>query len=103
MDRLASIHLFAKNDDKCGQCGMEVHQSNGCCHDEVKVIKLQQDQNKVSVVNYNFLVAAQPAITPSSYLATTENNFDISTTRYRHSPPLLSASDTYLRINVFRI
>ena len=49
MDRLASTELFAVETDKCGRCGMEIHESNGCCRDEVKIVKMTDDQNKTLV------------------------------------------------------
>lgn len=103
MDRLASVHLFSGKSDTCGLCGMEVHQSNGCCHDEVKVIKLDQDQNKLTVPDYSIPRIDEQVITPSPFIAasfyTQEEKFGFK----NHSPPLLSEQDTYLQINVFRI
>lgn len=54
MKRLVSVHLFETSAKKCGKCGMEVHESDGCCRDEFKVVKLEQDQN--------FVPAAMPGI-----------------------------------------
>ena len=34
------------NNDTCGQCGME---NDGCCHDDVKVIKIQDTQSFTSI------------------------------------------------------
>ncbi len=103
MDRLASVHFFGNESDECGQCGMSMHAKNPCCHDEVKVVKLQQDQNKISVTDYTFNGLTEAVNTPSVYLNAPFESALINTTGTGHSPPLLSAQDTYLHINVFRI
>jgi hypothetical protein len=103
MKRLASVHLFEKSSDECGLCGMETHESNGCCRDEVKVVKLVQDQNKLPDLS-NELKKIEPAISiPSAYLSASFKNVKIPSHFLNHFPPLLSAQDTYLQINVFRI
>src|SRR5919205_3478135 len=42
MDRLASTKIGAHHTDKCPYCGMKI-KPGGCCKDQVKVVKLQQD------------------------------------------------------------
>lgn len=103
MNKLASVHLFGEKPDKCGQCGMEIHQSDGCCHDEVSVVKLEQDQNKVPAVTYELPTPETAAIIPSEFIVASFYNVDEQRHFHNHSPPLLSAQDTYLQINVFRI
>ncbi len=48
-EEAGSVHLFETSADVCGRCGMDTHESNGCCRDEVKVVKLEQDQNKTTI------------------------------------------------------
>lgn len=48
---------------------MVVHESDGCCHDEVKVIKLEQDQNKTAAADYSIPSLKELAITPSEFIA----------------------------------
>ena len=48
MDKLASARLYEKKTKKCGKCGMHTEDSDGCCRDEVKIIKMDDDQ-KVTV------------------------------------------------------
>lgn len=103
MDKLASVHLFETSADTCGRCGMETHESNGCCRDEVKVEKLNQDQNKIPVVFYELPALASAAVTPSQFIIASFENAAGQRHFHNHSPPLLSAQDTYLQINVFRI
>ena len=82
---------------------MHTDESDGCCRDEVKVVKLVQDQNKIPVVTYEFSSIDQLAIEPSEFIAALFQNTDTNRHFFNHSPPLLSAQDTYLQINVFRI
>jgi hypothetical protein len=103
MKRLVSIHLFETKAKVCGLCGMDVHDSDGCCRDEVKVIKLVQDQVKIPVTLYE--IPSVEAIVPilTDYLLASLRKFDDQRHFNNHSPPLLSAQNTYLQINVFRI
>ena len=79
---------------------MHTDDSDGCCRDEIKVVK---DQNKIPVVTYEFPSIDQLVIEPSEFIAALFQNTDLLGHSYNHSPPLLSAQDTYLQINVFRI
>ncbi len=103
MDRLASVHFFGEESDQCGQCGMMLHAANPCCHDEVKVFKLEQDQNKVATTDYKLPAITDVVVTPSQFLyAPFESAMDCTLVP-DHSPPLRSDQDIYLQINVFRI
>jgi len=103
MKKLASVHLFETSSDVCGRCGMDTHESNGCCHDEVKVVKLEQDQNKLTIASYD-IPALEPIVSfPSHFIITATYNIDEPRHFHNHSPPLLSAQDTYLQNRVFRI
>lgn len=79
---------------------MEKHQ--GCCKDEVKIVKLQDDQN-TATVSYNIKVAESPALIPSGFIST----FSISSYKLQkqdnHIPPELSDQEIYLQNRVFRI
>jgi hypothetical protein len=103
MNRLASVHLFETSVDVCGKCGMDTHESNGCCRDEVKVVKLEQDQNKMTIAAYGIYPIEAIISIPSDFIVTSSYNVDEQHHFHNHSPPLLSAQDTYLQINVFRI
>jgi hypothetical protein len=103
MNRLASVHLFETSADKCGICGMKTHESNGCCKDEIIVVKLVQDQNKIPVTSFEFQAPSSLPVLLSDYMAASTYNVDEQRHFHNHSPPLLSAQDTYLQINVFRI
>lgn len=103
MKKLASVHLFDKFDDECSRCGMITHESNGCCHDEIKVVKLVQDQNKLPDFSYELLQADIPVSTPSAFIVALFENEHTPACFRAHSPPLLSLQDTYIQISVFRI
>lgn len=103
MDRLASTQLFATETETCGDCGMHTDESNGCCRDEIKVVKLVQDQNKIPVTNYELPSIDDIAVIPSEFITALFQNIDVVRHYNNHSPPLISAQDTYLQNNVFRI
>ena len=103
MNRLASVHLFKTSVDTCGLCGMDTHESNGCCRDEVKIVKLQQDQNKIPVLTYEIPALEKIVIIPSGFMVASFHNVNEHHHFHNHSPPLLSEQDIYLQNNVFRI
>jgi|SRR5882724_4771809 len=102
MNRLASVHVFETKNNICGKCGMKMHKSHGCCRDEVKVFKIQDDQNKAQVVHQ---MQAPDAVVniPSSFIITSFYNNNESSYQVDHSPPLVTGQDTYLQNCVFRI
>jgi hypothetical protein len=101
MDRLASMELFASETKVCSKCGM--HTGNGCCRDEVKVIKMVVDQKTAPDISFEL-----PALTalfdlPSQFIAASFINVEETGHYKNHSPPLLSEQDRYLQNGVFRI
>lgn len=103
MKRLASVEWFGSKSDKCGRCGMNKHKSNKCCHDEFKVVKLNEDHLKSPVAEFAFSVDQPAVLAPSSFITSFLFNTDIENHYDQHPPPLLSAQDSYLQHNVFRI
>jgi hypothetical protein len=103
MNRLASVNIYFSHDDQCGRCGMDIHQSNGCCRDEMTIVKMVDDQNKTLVDSYSLpsLQPAQPAYADLQIISAGSDLF--KSHFHNHSPPLLSAQDIYLRNGVFRI
>ena len=103
MKRLASVRPFQTHESVCERCGMETQESNGCCRDEVKLVKLVQDQNKLDVTSFSIPALEVISVTPSEFIvASFENNY-FQRYFHNHSPPLLSSQDIYLQNNVFRI
>jgi len=102
MNRVDSAELYSTSSDICGKCGMHTDDSNGCCHDEVKVVKLNDDHN---ISQFNFELKS-PEILPVNHhnLISGLNIELVEQNDYQnHSPPLLSQQDTYLQNCVFRI
>jgi hypothetical protein len=53
MDSFDSLQLGAKKSDYCGICGMHKTNGNECCKDEVKIFKIQDDQ-QTSAISFKF-------------------------------------------------
>ncbi|HEY6502521.1 MAG TPA: hypothetical protein VIZ28_00980 [Chitinophagaceae bacterium] len=103
MDRLASTELFATEAKVCGLCGMNIHKSNGCCRDEVKIIKMEVDQKTTSHVSFELPALEAMEQVPSVFIIASFIN-DAGIRHFQnHSPPLLTEQDTYLQNCVFRI
>ncbi len=102
MGRLDSVKLFATKSNLCSSCGMHSGKVNGCCGDEVKIIRLQDDQNKAHA-SYSVQGIDAVAIIPSEFIIASFYNADGVLHSDDHSPPLLTGQDTYLQNCVFRI
>lgn len=101
MDTYDSLQLGDKRSDTCGVCGMHTGESNGCCNDEVKIFKIQDDQ-QVSIISFRF--TTPDAVVPEFPTLDDASLINSSHQLYlnNHSPPL-SKQDTYLKNCVFRI
>ena len=103
MDNFQSWELGSDQDEECGKCGMSASEKGGCCRDEVKVMKLQQDPLQSGSISLLPGVNHFVASAYFSYGLLPLHNYTVRGQHYAHSPPLLSAQDTYLAIGVFRI
>ena len=103
MNRLASTEWFAMESKQCGECGMNMQKSHGCCHDEVKVVKMEDDQKITSSVSFDLPTLDMPAQIPSEFISTSFYNCNVTANPDNHPPPLLSDQDTYIANCVFRI
>jgi hypothetical protein len=101
MDSYDSFRLYKAASDWCTKCGMHT-KKHGCCHDEVKIVKLQDDY-QTSSASFVFKNIEQAVIIPSEFLSVTLLNDDIVLNKTDHSPPLLSQQDSYIQNRVFRI
>jgi len=101
MNRFDSLQLGVSKTEVCGKCGMHTDDANGCCQDEVKIIKLQNDQQTASL-NYQFISPEALIENPPSFIAEPVIVNDDRSSVNNHSPPL-SKQDTYLQNCVFRI
>jgi hypothetical protein len=100
MDRYDSFNLYKTSSDWCGKCGMHA-KDNGCCHDEVKILKLEDD-HQTSNLTFKFK-SPEPLVAelPDFVVTIAENDRRVS--YLNHSPPLLTGNDVYLQNRVFRI
>jgi hypothetical protein len=104
MKRLVSISVFQSKSDRCGKCGMDIHEGeNNCCKDETCFVKLVLDQNKIPYTVYSIPSLEPLAAEVSDHITCSLYNIDERRHFHNHSPPLLSAQDTYLQNGVFRI
>lgn len=103
MNRLASTELFAMEGKQCGKCGMNIHKSDGCCHDEVKVVKMEDDQKLTSALSFDLALFDLVAQEPSPFITTPFYNSNVKAIPDQHPPPLSSLQDTYIANCVFRI
>lgn len=103
MKKLVSVKLFDAGMDKCGRCGMKMHNNPGCCHDDTKFLKLVQDQVKIPVTVFEFNSPRTLPVHEGSLLFASLFNVNVARHFHNHSPPLLSEQDRYLQNNVFRI
>ena len=103
MNRLASTELFAFKGERCGKCGMHTDESNGCCRDEVQVVKMDDDQKVTPDFAFNLAALESPVQKPSEFIITSFLNASPQRHFLNHSPPLLSLQDSYLQNSVFRI
>ncbi len=100
MDRLQSVQL-GEGSDECGKCGMPVS-DDGCCKDETKVYKLQQNLLISKTVSQQIILAAVISH-GTDHLLSPFYNFIFEADLYSNKPPLISKQDTYLTNCVFRI
>ena len=101
MNRFDSIKLGISKSDVCGKCGMHTTDANKCCGDEVKIFKIDDDQ-QTSTVTFSFKAPA-PDLTPIYILNTEIVQPGINNSSFYFHPPPLSRQDTYLQNCVFRI
>ncbi len=102
MDRFASWGIGSETPEKCGACGMESGITHGCCHDEVKLVKLQQD-----VVTPGSVTESLPPTFTVSFLSYWYTQFPLAETVHQpcpdHRPYLAYRQKIYIEHGVFRI
>ena len=103
MKKLVSVHLFETKAEVCGLCGMDMHESSGCCHDVTQFVKGVQDQVKIPVTVFELPAAEAVLPGQNEWLHASLFNGDEQRHFDNHSPPLLSDQDSYLENRVFRI
>jgi len=101
MDRYDSYSFYKAKSDWCPKCHMHTG-TRGCCHDEVKIIKLQDD-HQTSSLSFAFKDVPPAVIIPSEFLSVSPLMKDSDLGKTDTSPPVLSPPDIYLQNRVFRI
>ena len=101
MDRYDSYSLYRAKSDWCPKCHMHTG-TRGCCHDEVKIVKLQDD-HQTSSVSFDFKNIHPVVTAAAGFLSVISIDQDIALHKTDHSPPLLSQQDIYIQNRVFRI
>lgn len=63
MGKLSEWSLLESKDESCGKCGMEKKstEARGCCDDDAKYVKLQQDHKQASELLFS--TPLPPAVT----------------------------------------
>lgn len=102
MGDFAGMELGHSEAEDCGKCGMPVQKKAGCCQDEVKIIKVAQDQSAATFAQFHFGIA-QALPVPVQYADVPLRLLAHYGATPAHAPPLLSGQDIYLYNCVFRI
>ena len=102
MDQFHSWELGTAEEDKCATCGMDTTKGSGCCRDEVKTVKLQQDLSQAKSIIAQFSLPVLVTAV-SEHLLLPFQNSNPSIIPDDSGPPLLSKQDTYLNNCVFRL
>ena len=103
MDRLASAKLFEKKSKICGKCGMHFENSNGCCHDEVTILKMEDDQKVTESFSFSLPALEPLSLAPSDFIITSFYNAPLTGHYQSHAPPIESGQNIHLLNSVFRI
>ncbi len=103
MDRMVGWSLINDASDTCDTCGMKksITRENGCCKDDIKVIKNTSDQK----INTTSLLFTSPEV----FIAPGEMSLEHKILRIpealptSNGPPLLHPEGIYLLHHCFRI
>jgi ribosomal protein S27AE len=104
MGKLAGVELFAGHNDRCGRCGM-TEKKSGCCHDEVKLYKLEDAHKQPVTAKAMDLLPCPPANWgPQLPLADWQLPGQADRVAAEiHPPPNIVTSPLYITHRVFRI
>ena len=101
MNKQVAVELGYSVTKDCGKCGMSIEKSDGCCKNDVHVVKMQTDHNAAKFISPDFSLAILPVSfeegLASSLFSSLHESYPLA-----HGPPL-SEQDTYLLNCVFRV
>ncbi len=109
MGKLSEVNWNEKSEKKtCGKCGMEKSEQsadNGCCKDEHKLVKIDDDQKSATTnIDLVKLQQVEPEIQSSfGYDFNPNNTSLIKILQDSNAPPRSSTLALYKRYRVFRI
>ena len=99
---LESWNVYVESDGCAGDdCSDVPEEEDGCCKDEIRLMKLKIDQTIAKLVQHHFSAPVIPTVS-FSYLLPPPITDYITEEPVAHGPPL-SEQDTYLQNRVFRI
>jgi len=102
MNKERSVELGAVQKAICEKCGMLKRESHGCCRDEIKLVKLQQDTQVGKLLMPSFELSL-PVALASQHLLLPFYNFTQSHVPAAFEPPPLHTIDLCVANSVFRI
>lgn len=102
MGSYQSFDLYSNHSDECGKCGMSLESPNGCCKNELKIVKLQVDQS-TSFIGYSINHIEAPSVISSGFTLVSPIASQNLYTPVNYVPPDPSGPVLYVRNRVFRI
>ena len=99
MDEFESAQIGSSEDDVCDNCGM--HNDDGCCREEVKVVKLKTSHVISQVSGIDLSLVELPVVHSDLFLTSLQNSLRQFPT-LDNGPPIAD-QDIYLRNCVFRL
>ena len=105
MDKLIGWNLEHSKIDRCSICGMgkiKKQKTKGCCKDEYKQFKLQNDQK--AATSYQSIQLSSVAILTNFFITPSVNLPSVAEENpLSHAPPGSEGIPLYIRNKVFRI
>lgn len=96
MNEFVGWTLYDDRSDKCGKCGMEGKNEEGCCKDEHRHFKLKADhQNTKGVPFLSSLVTPAVVVPVSDFTCLSSIVFSKEYSNY-HPPPDIQKEDLYI-------
>lgn len=101
MGKIDSVELGYSNDDDCSKCGMSIQKNDGCCKDDVTVVKMKTDHRLAKVA---FADLSLDVLQTNHYNQSVDFPSDIEEPLLpQANGPPLNGQELYLRNCVFRL